>query len=79
MCCARPSPHYFLVDSDWAINVANWYWLSASAFFNQYFRIYSPITFGKKYDPQGKFVRHYLPVLKDMPPRDARVSKTGCN
>ncbi|CAI6012627.1 unnamed protein product [Closterium sp. NIES-65] len=56
-----------LVDSDWAINNGNWLWLSASAFFSQYHRIYSPVTFGKKYDPSGKFIRHFLPVLKDMP------------
>ncbi|CAI5495208.1 unnamed protein product [Closterium sp. Naga37s-1] len=55
-----------LVDSDWAINNGNWLWLSASAFFSQYHRIYSPITFGKKYDPLGKFIRHFLPVLKGM-------------
>ncbi|GIL80098.1 hypothetical protein Vretimale_12925 [Volvox reticuliferus] len=42
-------------------------WLSASAFFNQYFRVYSPISFGKKYDPDGKFIRKFLPVLKNMP------------
>ncbi|CAI5500695.1 unnamed protein product [Closterium sp. Naga37s-1] len=53
-----------LVDSDWAINNGNWLWLSASAFFSQYHRIYSPVTFGKKYDPTGKFIRHFLPVLK---------------
>ncbi|CAI7758747.1 unnamed protein product [Closterium sp. NIES-54] len=56
-----------LVDADWAINNGNWLWLSASAFFSQYHRIYSPVTFGKKYDPSGKFIRHFLPVLKDMP------------
>ena len=30
----------------------------------QYHRIYSPVTFGKKHDPQGKYVKHFLPVLK---------------
>ena len=39
-------------------------WLSASAFFYQYFRVYSPVTYGKKYDKNGNFVRHFLPVLK---------------
>ncbi|KAI5594076.1 hypothetical protein BDE02_03G052700 [Populus trichocarpa] len=56
-----------LVDSDWAINNGNWLWLSCSSFFYQYNRIYSPISFGKKYDPNGDYIRHFLPVLKDMP------------
>ncbi|KAG7025764.1 (6-4)DNA photolyase, partial [Cucurbita argyrosperma subsp. argyrosperma] len=56
-----------LIDSDWAINNGNWMWLSCSSFFYQYNRIYSPVTFGKKYDPNGDYIRHFLPVLKDMP------------
>ncbi|KAL2243437.1 UNVERIFIED_CONTAM: (6-4)DNA photolyase [Sesamum indicum] len=53
-----------LIDSDWSINNANWLWLSCSSFFYQYNRIYSPISFGKKYDPNGNFIRHFLPILK---------------
>ncbi|KAF5175561.1 (6-4)DNA photolyase [Thalictrum thalictroides] len=56
-----------LIDSDWAINNGNWMWLSCSSFFYQYNRIYSPISFGKKYDPSGVYIRHFLPALKDMP------------
>ncbi|KAK9804209.1 hypothetical protein WJX72_001282 [[Myrmecia] bisecta] len=56
-----------LIDGDWSINNGNWMWLSASAFFSQYFRVYSPITFGKKYDPEGHYIRHFLPVLKEFP------------
>ncbi|KAL7191392.1 hypothetical protein ACSBR2_023462 [Camellia fascicularis] len=56
-----------LIDSDWAINNGNWLWLSCSSFFYQYNRIYSPISFGKKYDPNGDYIRHFLPILKDMP------------
>ncbi|XP_073053376.1 (6-4)DNA photolyase [Primulina eburnea] len=56
-----------LIDSDWSINNANWMWLSCSSFFYQYNRIYSPISFGKKYDPKGNYIRHFLPMLKDMP------------
>ncbi|GKV35804.1 hypothetical protein SLEP1_g44016 [Rubroshorea leprosula] len=56
-----------LIDSDWAINNGNWLWLSCSSFFYQYNRIYSPISFGKKYDPKGNYIRHFLPILKDMP------------
>lgn len=43
------------------------YWLSASAFFNQFFRVYSPIVFGQKYDKNGNFIRHYVPALQNMP------------
>ncbi|CAN6456193.1 unnamed protein product [Victoria cruziana] len=56
-----------LIDSDWSINNGNWLWLSCSSFFYQYHRIYSPTTFGKKYDPDGNFIRFFIPVLKDMP------------
>ena len=53
-----------LIDGDPSINSGNWMWLAASSFFYQYFRVYSPITFGKKYDPDGKYVKHFVPVLK---------------
>jgi cryptochrome len=35
-------------------------WLSASAFFAQYFRVYSPIVFGKKYDKDGADIRKWV-------------------
>jgi hypothetical protein len=38
----------YLVDGDHFLNAANWQWLSASAFFSQYYRVYSPVTFAKK-------------------------------
>lgn len=53
-----------LIDGDWHVNNGNWMWLSASAFFHQFFRVYSPVSFGKKYDKNGDFIRHFLPVLK---------------
>lgn len=56
-----------LLDADWSLNAANWQWLSASRFFNQYWRVYSPVSFGKKYDVEGEYVRKYLPILKNYP------------
>ncbi len=56
-----------LVDADWSINASNWMWLSASAFFNAYYRVYSPISFAKKYDPEGNYIRHYLPQFSRFP------------
>jgi cryptochrome len=56
-----------LLDADYFLNTGNWLWLSASAFFSQYFRVYSPVVFGKGFDKNGNYIRHFLPVLKDMP------------
>jgi deoxyribodipyrimidine photolyase len=56
-----------LVDADEALNNANWMWLSASAFFHQYWKVYSPIAFGQHTDPSGSFIRHFLPVLSKFP------------
>ena len=57
----------YLLDSDWALNNANWQWLSCSNFFYQYFRCYSPIAFGKKTDKNGDYIRKYLPQLAKFP------------
>uniref|UniRef100_A0A1A7YGJ9 Cryptochrome 5 n=2 Tax=Nothobranchiidae TaxID=405002 RepID=A0A1A7YGJ9_9TELE len=56
-----------LLDGDWALNAGNWQWLSASTFFHQFFRVYSPVAFGKKTDKNGDYIKKYLPVLKKFP------------
>ncbi|XP_043227438.1 cryptochrome-2-like isoform X1 [Amphibalanus amphitrite] len=56
-----------LLDADWSLNAANWMWLSASAFFHQFFRVYSPVAFGKKTDPNGDYIKKYLPKLRKYP------------
>ncbi|NXX99936.1 CRY1 protein, partial [Centropus bengalensis] len=56
-----------LLDADYSINAGNWMWLSASAFFHQYTRIFCPVRFGKRTDPEGRYIRKYLPILKNFP------------
>lgn len=56
-----------LIDADWSLNNFNWQWLSCTAHFYQYFRCYSPVAFGKKTDPNGDYIRKWLPQFKDMP------------
>lgn len=58
-----------LIDADWSINNFNWQWLSCTAHFYQYFRCYSPISFGKKTDPNGDYIRKWLPQFRSMPAR----------
>jgi cryptochrome len=56
-----------LLDADWSVNAGTWMWLSCSSFFQQFFHCYCPIKFGRKADPNGDFIRKYLPVLKVSP------------
>lgn len=52
-----------LIDGDWSLNAANWMWLSASAFFHQYDRVYNPATFAEKYPGHPAYIRRYVPEL----------------
>ena len=56
-----------LLDADYALNNFNWLWLSCSGFFYQYFRCYSPIAFQKKNDPNGNYIRKWVPELAQLP------------
>ncbi|XP_068734691.1 cryptochrome-1-like [Montipora capricornis] len=58
-----------LLDHDWSLNAGNWLWLSASAFFHAYFRVYSPVAFGKKTDPFGQYIKKFIPILNKYPPK----------
>lgn len=53
----------WLIDHEIACNAGNWMWLSCTAFFSQFYRCYSPVAFPKKWDPEGNFVRRYVPEL----------------
>jgi deoxyribodipyrimidine photo-lyase len=57
-----------LVDADPANNAASWQWVAGSgADAAPYFRIFNPITQGETYDPDGAYVRRYLPELARLP------------
>lgn len=57
-----------LVDADLASNAASWQWVAGSgADAAPYFRIFNPITQGEKFDPEGIYVRQYVPELANMP------------
>ena len=57
-----------LVDADIANNVANWQWVAGSgADAAPYFRIFNPVTQGRKFDPKGDYVRRFVPELAGMP------------
>ena len=57
-----------LVDADLANNSASWQWVAGCGTdAAPYFRIFNPIAQGKKFDPDGDYVRQYVPELMHMP------------
>lgn len=56
-----------LIDGDLAANNGGWQW-SASTGTDAvpYFRIFNPITQSQRFDPQGRFIRHWLPELQAL-------------
>jgi len=57
-----------LVDADLANNSASWQWVAGSgADAAPYFRIFNPITQGEKFDPDGEYVRKWVPEIARLP------------
>ncbi|MFL5251690.1 MAG: cryptochrome/photolyase family protein [Rhodopila sp.] len=59
-----------LVDADMANNAGNWQWIAGcGADASPWFRIFNPVLQGRKFDPDGDYVRRYVPELAKL---DAR-------
>ncbi|MBP1849829.1 cryptochrome/photolyase family protein [Rhizobium halophytocola] len=59
-----------LVDADPASNAANWQWVAGSgADASPFFRIFNPVLQGEKFDPDGAYIREFVPELKDLEKR----------
>ena len=56
-----------LVDADPASNSASWQWVSGSgADAAPYFRVFNPVLQGEKFDPDGTYVRQYVPEIAKL-------------
>ncbi|MDH3351411.1 MAG: DNA photolyase family protein [Gammaproteobacteria bacterium] len=75
-----------LVDADLANNSAGWQWVAGCGTdAAPYFRIFNPILQGRKFDPNGDYVRHWVPELAAMPDkflhepwRASRAEQASC-
>ncbi|HEY2257500.1 MAG TPA: deoxyribodipyrimidine photo-lyase [Variovorax sp.] len=68
----RRGERYFalhLNDFELSSNNGGWQWASSSGCDAQpYFRIFNPVTQSQRFDPEGKFIRRYLPQLARLSP-----------
>jgi deoxyribodipyrimidine photo-lyase len=68
----RRGERYFaekLNDFDFSANNGGWQWAASTGCDAQpWFRIFNPVTQSEKFDPQGRFIKRFLPELADVPP-----------
>jgi deoxyribodipyrimidine photo-lyase len=57
-----------LIDGDPAANNGGWQWTAGTGTdAAPYFRIFNPISQSQKFDPEGKYIRRWLPELRNVP------------
>jgi deoxyribodipyrimidine photo-lyase len=57
-----------LVDADLANNTLGWQWTAGcGADAAPYFRVFNPVDQGKRFDPDGTYIRHWVPELAELP------------
>lgn len=60
-----------LIDGDLAANNGGWQWAASTGCDAQpYFRIFNPIRQSERFDPNGNFIRKYLPELENIPNKE---------
>jgi deoxyribodipyrimidine photo-lyase len=58
----------WLIDGDPAANNGGWQWTAGTGTDAQpYFRIFNPVEQSKKFDPDGAYIRRWVPELRDVP------------
>ena len=67
-----------LVDADLADNTLGWQWVAGcGADAAPYFRIFNPVTQGRRYDPDGAYVRRWVPELAGLDARHIHAPWTA--
>ena len=61
-----------LLDGDIASNNHGWQWVAGTGTdASPYFRVFNPVTQGVRFDPQGEYVRRWVPELAHLPGKAA--------
>jgi deoxyribodipyrimidine photo-lyase len=63
-----------LIDADPASNPLNWQWVAGSGVDSApYFRIFNPVLQAERFDPNGEYVRRWVPELASLEATDIHV------
>lgn len=67
-----------LVDGDLASNQHGWQWVAGSGTdASPFFRVFNPITQGRRFDPDGDYVRRYVPELRSVVGVEVHEPRSG--
>ena len=57
----------YLIDGDLGSNNGGWQWSASTGTDPQpYFRIFNPVAQSEKFDPNGDYIRQFVPELKNV-------------
>lgn len=69
-----------LIDGDFAANNGGWQWsASTGTDAAPYFRIFNPVSQSEKFDPNGNYIRYWLPELADLSTKEIHCPKSAKN
>lgn len=80
----RLGEKYFLsqlVDADFALNNGGWQWSASTGTDSApYFRVFNPFSQSSRFDPEGSYIKHFVPELRNLPAAclhdDDKLSRT---
>lgn len=79
----RRGEHYFavkLLDFELASNNGGWQWAASTGADSQpYFRIFNPLLQSEKFDPDGTFIRQWVPEIATLDNKSIHAPQTGGN
>lgn len=67
-----------LIDGDLASNNGGWQWSASTGTDSApYFRVFNPVTQSQRFDPEGHFIRTWVPELRELDARQIHQPPTG--
>lgn len=68
-----------LIDGDFAANNSGWQWSASTGTDSvPYFRIFNPVSQSQRFDPNGKFIRKYVPELVGVTDKNIHFPPSSC-